>query len=281
MACCKCCCEQGNPTGVCCGEAPNDSCCKEPDVCCGGKACCGETDVCCAEQGRCCLEGQTCCGEENCCDEGTVCCGDTDCCPPEECCVDGECVPCDCDPPCTEDNCETCVEDPPGTFSCQSSCEEWQVCCNGVCKECCTDLDCAVGQVCCDGTCGECQETTTCPTNEVLCVEYTFAGADCNQSVVGVSFFSEVGQLAFRPCGTNAPDYTVRQYPCGGGGDAFDIKGSASCASVVYDSECGCTASDCDWVDAVAEWANLGGTQCDCELVLVGYSVYQTGGSCP
>jgi hypothetical protein len=77
MACCDCCCPDG------------EECCKAPGengICCDPERCCGteEAPVCCPE-GECCVDGE--CGP---CEECEV---DEDC-PEGECCVDGECGPC-------------------------------------------------------------------------------------------------------------------------------------------------------------------------------------------
>lgn len=69
MACCKCCCENLDPPGECCG-----TCCKQPSTCCGegeGRSCCEQPRVCCVN---------VCCAEGECCSEG-VCgpCADPTC----------------------------------------------------------------------------------------------------------------------------------------------------------------------------------------------------------
>ena len=92
MACCDCCCPEG------------EECCKAPGangICCAPDYCCGtdEVPICCdAEAGEFCCEEVCCDAEETCCEgvccpEGAVCCEGV-CCEEGECCVDGECAEC-------------------------------------------------------------------------------------------------------------------------------------------------------------------------------------------
>jgi len=134
MACCKCCCPEG------------EECCKAQ----------GASGICCPPA--------RCCGTE----ESPVCC------PPNECCVDGECGPCPCesDEDCPEGQC--CVDGECGECPCESDedCPEGECCVDGECGECPCVLngDCPEGQVCCryflpDGTqeeFGECIEPPCC-----------------------------------------------------------------------------------------------------------------------
>jgi len=95
MACCKCCCENGNPPGECCGPPGNKTCCRgTPEnvkFCCNGTACCNQNEHCC--NGACQSDPCECAADED-CQPGEICC-DTICCPePTICCgcINGVCI---------------------------------------------------------------------------------------------------------------------------------------------------------------------------------------------
>lgn len=123
MTCCKCCCEAKNPPGVCCG---------------------GPTEE-----------------DKICCQSPRVCCGEV-CCPEDECCNNGECGPCECDPPCPE--CHECIETSPGVFECVNTCAGlW--CCDGECVPSCIDnsaVECACYPI------GEPEAAVCCPPLEEI-----------------------------------------------------------------------------------------------------------------
>lgn len=162
-----------------------------------------------------------------------------------------------------------------------------------------TNLECTsvsgefvAGEVCEDLPCGgcQCQDGTTpngsggtipatlCEVGEYVCVEFERVGAECAEGAGG-PFIATVA-LQYAPCSAS-PRTGVRSFLCAGFSDAFDITGVPSCQTVVYDEECGCTASECDWTDIVGEWAGLGGSQCDCALSLLSYTMKLPGESCP
>jgi hypothetical protein len=183
MACCKCCCEAGANPGVCCGLPGSQTCCRDPKHCCKDQLCCEESETCCGTQESpvCCESGTSCCGP-GCCPDEQLCC-EGNCCAPGECCVDGSCVACDCDPPCSTENCEVCTEVSSGVFDCVTSCTGGQVCCGGVCQECCGDADCPEGEVCVDGTCqSDCDPPCTgCD----VCTETSPGVKECVSSCTG------------------------------------------------------------------------------------------------
>lgn len=130
MGCCLCCCEVGTYPGVCCGNPA--SCCRYPKKCCGGQVCCDEDKRCCAPH----------------------------CCSSTQCCVDGECVTCDCSPPCSTGACKRCTEVSPGVYECVSDCVNDECCVDGVCQTCppqtCPDTACDSEKCCVDGRCVTC-----------------------------------------------------------------------------------------------------------------------------
>ena len=138
----------------------------------------------------CCCENASqpgvCCGAEGyktCCKRPRQCCGET-CCPEGECCVGGTCVPCECDPACGP--CEQCTEVTEGVFECVSYCAAGEVCCDGVCKECCNDADCPEGQTCVDGTCQPACDPPCTGCSECVsgnCVTACAAGENCCNGV--------------------------------------------------------------------------------------------------
>lgn len=129
---------------------------------------------------------------------------------------------------------------------------------------------------------------TECSKLQYACVEYTYVGTDCNQSVVGVSFYSaDQGEADFRPCAEQVRVILASQpaSPCGSQfGEIFRIFGKYNCTTVEYDSQCNCTATDCDLVDIVGEWSSSWGLNitCDCELDLLSYTIKDNGDDqCP
>ena len=203
MACCKCCCEGGDPAGVCCGSP--ETCCVQPDHCCEDDSptyCCEEDETCC--DGTCCPVGEKCCQDDStsyccpdnetccggiCCPSGYICCNGI-CCAPDEFCCDGVCQagPCDCDPPCDTDACESCIEVTEGVFECQPYCSEAETCCDGTC---CADDECCVFGTCepcnCDPPCtsDSCEVCTQVSTGVYGCVSSCDPGECCVDGVCG------------------------------------------------------------------------------------------------
>jgi hypothetical protein len=248
----KCCGDPGsccpNPNGEeCCnGECPcggdltccPDGCkaphtnCPEADPCQPEPLCCGDQQLC-DDEVHCCDEDETCCEYEPdyCCDAGQNCttCG---CCDPEECCVDGVCVPkCDeggcpscgvgIEAECCDDfnNCATIPE-----ATCQTDCKaDDSGCCDtgtpyfvdGACEQACP---CDVDSVCPprrdpSSPCGipqgcPCSSGTTC------CPDDDGGGACCDDVTEECCEFRCIDKcVVWDPdsdCGGQSPDYVEK-----------------------------------------------------------------------
>ena len=222
MACCDCCCPEGEE----CCKAPGESgiCCT-PEKCCGtseSPECCGEFSQCCNE--TCCAETVLCCGEpgdEVCCLEGQYCC-------------DGACQ----DEPCEEGCSGSCDEEnpcPEGCYCCDGVClDEPEVCqCPNICgyvvtssiselgttatatlePDTCDSPDCKGEEIV--NTPGDCEDAVTCEVN---------AAANTEANVFPCSAFA-CGRMGFVESYEYDEDTTTRTYT-----RSLDIQVSISCA---------------------------------------------------
>lgn len=120
------------------------------------------------------VSGQVATDQACCCPPPPECETDEDC-PEGECCVDGACGPCPCDPPCDPDACEECVGG-----VCESTCDYYcEDCVDGEC------VGCPEGEICCGAPYNGCVTPEMC-CGAVDCVFYSDDGetwtqlVDCN-----------------------------------------------------------------------------------------------------